>query len=322
VGSWAVAAVAALYALRELFGLPVPLPDRREQVPEWWRRFFGPSATAFLYGLGLGVGFLTYLRHGTLVAVALVVLASGDPVLGASILAAFGVARGLTVLVAAPGTTAEGVGGVMGRLDALAGSSIPRLANGAILVALAGLLAVGAGAATGTPHASLAAEILAAVFAWAAGAKVVGFARWRSTVASYRLPAAAAGAVPLLEAGVPVLVVAGQPMPAAMLSLALLCAFSAAILRARRLIGDRLPCGCFGGRARRSYRLLLARNVGLGVVTLAALADRAGPSTGLLAGQAEFLPVALVMAGAGLVLLMAVELGRLALSRDPSSADR
>src|SRR5919108_2719088 len=140
VGSWAVAAVAALYALRELFGLPVPLPDRREQVPEWWRRFFGPSATAFLYGLGLGVGFLTYLRHGTLVAVALVVLASGDPVLGASILAAFGVARGLTVLFAAPGTTAEGVGGVMGRLDALAGSSIPRLANGAILVPLAGLL--------------------------------------------------------------------------------------------------------------------------------------------------------------------------------------
>src|SRR5919108_412641 len=268
VGSWAVAAVAALYALRELFGLPIPLPDRRKQVPEWWRRFFGPSATAFLYGLGLGVG------------------------------------------------------GVMGRLDALAGSSIPRLANGAILVALAGLLAVGAGAATGTRHASLAAEILAAVFAWAAGAKVVGFARWRSTVASYRLPAAAAGAVPLLEAGVPVLVVAGQPVPAAMLSLALLCAFSAAILRARRLIGDRLPCGCFGGRARRSYRLLLARNVGLGVVALAALADRAGPSTGLLAGQAEFLPVALVVAGAALVLLMAVELGRLALSRDPSSADR
>src|SRR3954454_897913 len=56
-----VAVIAALYAARELMGVPVPLPNFRRQVPEWWRTFFTPRSAAFLYGLGLGVGFLTYL---------------------------------------------------------------------------------------------------------------------------------------------------------------------------------------------------------------------------------------------------------------------
>src|ERR687894_208711 len=56
-GLTVVIAVAALYAARELFGVPVPLPDRRRQVPEWWRTFFPASISSFLYGLGLGIGF-------------------------------------------------------------------------------------------------------------------------------------------------------------------------------------------------------------------------------------------------------------------------
>ena len=43
-------------------GLPVPVPQLRRQVPDWWRTFFPPHVAAFLYGIGLGPGFLTYLR--------------------------------------------------------------------------------------------------------------------------------------------------------------------------------------------------------------------------------------------------------------------
>ena len=67
-GPLLVLAVAAGYTLRELVGLPVPIPERRRQVPVWWRTFFPPPVAALLYGAGLGIGFLTYLRHGTLVA--------------------------------------------------------------------------------------------------------------------------------------------------------------------------------------------------------------------------------------------------------------
>src|SRR5690348_9285810 len=63
-GFAAVATVAAAFAARELLGVPIPLPNLRRQVPEWWRTFFSRPVSSFLYGLGLGVGFLTYLSFG------------------------------------------------------------------------------------------------------------------------------------------------------------------------------------------------------------------------------------------------------------------
>jgi hypothetical protein len=315
---WVVAAVAAVYASRELLGLPVPLPDRKKQVPEWWRTFFGPTSAPFLYGLGLGVGFLTYLRHGTLVAVAALSAVSGEPGLGALILLPFGVARGLTVLAAAPGVSADGVGSVMARLDALATSAVPRRVNGLVLAALGSIvllssLVVGT---RGDRASGLAAELLAAVFAWAAVVKVLRFRRWRTEVAGYRLPAEGlvGAVVPLAETAVPVLVVSGFPAAAAILGLALLAAFSGAILRARRLQGDRLPCGCFGGRKRRDYRLLLARNLALGVVAMAALADPTRrPWTEI--GPAEMLPILLLGVGLAVTGFLAREVRRMALVR-------
>src|SRR5947208_895396 len=82
-GLAAVAAVAAAYAARELLRIPIPLPNLRRQVPDWWRTFFSPPAAAALYGLGLGVGFFTYLTFGTLVAVAAAAIASGRIAAGA-----------------------------------------------------------------------------------------------------------------------------------------------------------------------------------------------------------------------------------------------
>ena len=126
----AIGIVAAVYFAREAFGLPVPLPDRKRQVPEWWRTFFSPSVAAFLYGAGLGVGFLTYLSFGTFAVVMAGAAASGDPLAGALLCTPFGLGRGLAVVaVTWRGTPVD-------RLDALAESSTPRLVNAAALAAV------------------------------------------------------------------------------------------------------------------------------------------------------------------------------------------
>ena len=119
----------------------MPLPNLRQQVPDWWRTFFPPVVASFIYGLGLGVGFLTYLSFGTLVAVAAVAVASGSPPLGAVLLGSFGLARGLSVLVSASATKTETVGVVTDRLDRLALSRWPRLLNGTILAVVAAIAA-------------------------------------------------------------------------------------------------------------------------------------------------------------------------------------
>lgn len=120
-------------------------------------------------------------------------------------------------------------------------------------------------------------SLLALAFAWAAIAKVTRFAAWRAALAGYRLPkpaeASARFLVPVVEVVAAVLLVGGGDVTkaGAALSVALLAAFSLAVLRARRLGDDRLPCGCFGGAGKRDYRLMLVRNSFLGVVAAAVL---------------------------------------------------
>jgi hypothetical protein len=144
VGAWSyllVGALAVIYALREAFGIPIPLFDRRRQVPDWWRTFYGPMTTAVLYGAGLGIGFLTYLRHGTFVVVTAAALAFGDPLLGAALCAPFGLARGLTALVSRQAASGEDTAAIVTRLEEVASGNSPRIANG---LALAGLALAGA----------------------------------------------------------------------------------------------------------------------------------------------------------------------------------
>lgn len=132
-----VALVAAAYAARELFGLPLPLFDRRRQVPEWWRTFYSPRVAAFLYGAGLGIGFLTFLTYGTFVAVAVAALALGDPVVGVALCAPFGAARGLSVTIGNLAGDSETVSPVVDRLEALAATGLPRAVNGVVLAVVA-----------------------------------------------------------------------------------------------------------------------------------------------------------------------------------------
>ena len=316
-GMVAIGAIAALYAGRELFGLPIPVPDRRGQVPEWWRSSLPPGPASFLYGTVLGMGFLTHLRHGTLVAVGAMALVFADPVVGAAVVAPFGLVRGLSVVGAAASAAPDRGTRVIARLESIGASAFPRTANGAVLVALTAATWPAAG---GGSIGGLCAALVALMFASAGVAKVRRFARWRRSLAAYRSPAgssvAVAVAVPIAELTVPILVATGRTAAGSTVALILLAAFSVAILRARLTAGDRLPCGCFGGHERRDYRLLLGRNLGLAGLAAAGMAGPAPVFPALrLPAPSELLPAVLVAAG----LLCVVWTGRgLMAIRDPS----
>jgi methylamine utilization protein MauE len=302
-GAVVVAAVAGAYALRELAGLRVGVPDLRRQVPEWWRAWYSPRVAAALYGLGLGVGFVTHLGHGTLVAVAAVAVATGHPGLGALVVAPFGLARSLAVAAAWSATDGPSETRLGQSLERWGRSALPRLLNGAVLAAVA-LAALGAaGSSPRGPATALPAAVLTAAFAWAAVAKLLRFGRWRDAVGAYVLPAAlervAVIGVPVAEIAVPASIVGGAIRAGAGLALALLVAFSVAVARARRASGDRLPCGCFGGRATRDVRLTLARNAVLGALAAVALT---GPVRLEVTppGASEWLPAGLAAAGIAL----------------------
>ncbi|HEX2295490.1 MAG TPA: MauE/DoxX family redox-associated membrane protein [Actinomycetota bacterium] len=119
--------------------------------------------------------------------------------------------------------------------------------------------------------------LLALAFFWAAIAKASRPSAWRTALLGYRLPAMLVGPalvlVPVVEIVAGVLLSAGgvATKAGAALAVALLGSFSLAVLHARRLGGDRLPCGCFGGSGSRDYRLMLVRNAFLGAVAAAIL---------------------------------------------------
>lgn len=279
-GGLLVGGLALLYTARELFDLPIPIPDRRRQVPEWWRTTFSPRTAAFLYGLGLGIGFLTYLRFGTLVVVSAVAVGSGDPLAGAVVLAAFGLARGVSVAVVWAGVSTDGVQRVAGRLESLAEGSLPAIANVLVLLIL-GLSTLALPMAGGTKATvDVAPWAISVVFGWAAVAKLARFSSWRATLNGYGVPRPlemlALPLVPVAEAAVPVLALLGRIRESATLALILLIIFSGAVIHARRALGRRLPCGCFGKRRSRDYRALLLRNLALGLLAGAALVGKPG----------------------------------------------
>jgi hypothetical protein len=274
-GLVAIGVIAVLYATREAFGVPMPVPQLRRQVPDWWRTFFGFGLAALLYGMGLGIGFLTFLRHSTLVVVSATAIATGRPVLGALLVAPFGLARGLSATVAARAETQEDGTALVGALARSASWAGWRVAHAVVLVAVIGAAAFtiaqldDAGEVGG-----VAAAVLSIAFAWAAVAKLAGARRWRRSLETYTLgrglERSAAAGVPLIELGVAALPFVGLLATAGAVSLVVLAAFSVAIVVARVRSGPQLECGCFGGARVRDYRLLLARNALLAMVAFAA----------------------------------------------------
>jgi hypothetical protein len=172
----------------------------------------------------------------------------------------------------------------------------------------------------GAGLAAACTAILALAFGWSGAVKLAAPARWRATVAAYGLPdgmeAAAGAAVPSLELGVAGAAALGLAPAAGASALALLAAFSAAVVRSRIRGGRRIACGCFGGTRSRDYRLLLARNLALAAAAaVAALAPARPPALWPGAPQAgEALPVALAIGALVVAILTlwrtAVWLGR------------
>ncbi len=302
-GTLLIALVAVLYLVGEANVVQVPVPQLRRQVPQWWRTFFSVSVAAFLYGAGLGVGFLTYLAHGTLVVVAVAVAASGTPLMGAALVAPFGLVRGMSVLVTARVREPQEGSALVARLARSASSPGWRAAHVAVL------LAVGAAASTmlptsDVPAAPLAAAVLGAAFAWSAGTKIARPASWRRVLGAYGLPRwvnrASVIGVPVAEVAILGLVVMGMHRTAGIAALVMLAAFSAAILRARRRFGDVVACGCFGTSGARDYRILLLRNALLaGGAWIAALGGVDAPRISVpgLPAASDALPAALAVAG-------------------------
>ncbi len=161
-----------------------------------------------------------------------------------------------------------------------------------------------------SPLATAAAWVLMATFAWAVVAKFVRGNAWPSAVTRFGFRGAVAQvivfAVPMAEAAVAVAFIGGLSRVGGSLTLALVAAFSAAIVRARVQHGNRLPCGCFGKTHERDYRLLLARN---SLLALLAVAVLLGPSSASLEVPegAEVVPLVLVVLGSLLIVWMAVQ---------------
>src|SRR5919109_959218 len=316
-GFVAIGALGVFYLTREAFGVRVPVPQLRRQVPDWWRTFFGFETAALLYGMGLGVGFLTFLRHGTFVVVSSGAIAAGRPLLSALIMAPFGVARGLSATVASTSRTQEDGAALVGRLSSSASWVGWRVAHAAALIAVIGAaaLAIQRGGEVGDPGdlGGAAGATLVIAFGWAAVTKVVRSRPWRRSLQSYGFGGgferAVAVGVPLVELGIGVLPFLGLPSTAGVLSLGVLAAFSVGIVAARIRSGPRLDCGCFGGARARDYPLLPARNGALAIVAL--VAWRRGTDTWIGADVvaptgAELVPAALAALGLVLATLVVV----------------
>jgi hypothetical protein len=136
-GPLVVALVATAYFLRVTAGLSVPLLHRRRQVPDWWRTFYSPAVSSFMYGLGLGTGFGTFASFGTFTAVAVAAAATGSPLGGAALCGLFGAARGLAVLAGAGAIDAEQGAAVVDGLQRAASGRLLQALNAAALLTLA-----------------------------------------------------------------------------------------------------------------------------------------------------------------------------------------
>lgn len=156
--------------------------------------------------------------------------------------------------------------------------------------------------------ARIASIVLALAFAWAGVAKLVTYRRWQQALDRYGLPRAlrvvAAVAVPIFELAIAIALAFVSPRLGAIGAVVALAAFSLAIMRARALQGDRLPCGCFGGSSERNYQTMVTRNALLGTLATIVLVARIDTPLGFPSAPtaSDALPIALVIGGCVLAL--------------------
>lgn len=132
LGSMALVAAA----LREAGVVSLRLPTLQRQTPQWIKRQFGLVWSSLLWGADLGQGWTTHILYTGYYALVVWAVAHATPVHSALVFAAFGLGRGLPVLVAGAGSEAARTG-ISPRLG-LARQSLLQRVN-AVVLALTGV---------------------------------------------------------------------------------------------------------------------------------------------------------------------------------------
>jgi hypothetical protein len=141
---WSLAAVAALIAVlsdTRVFGRS--LPDHPRQVDERWLVRYRRWIYAGGYGVQIGTGFATYIMTSAVYLVAVLAVLTGSVPRAFAIGVTFGVARGLTILVAAFARTPERLRMVHARLAGRAGVSLRLAIAAEVMVVAVAVWAVG-----------------------------------------------------------------------------------------------------------------------------------------------------------------------------------
>lgn len=94
-----LAAVGLIYGVHQLDFLRVPYPQRQAQVPHDARQRFGKTTIGGLYGLALGLNYMTYVQTPLLYLVTLAALFSGSVAEALAIFAIFNLGRFLPMAV-------------------------------------------------------------------------------------------------------------------------------------------------------------------------------------------------------------------------------
>src|SRR5579875_242952 len=105
--TWSIAAAGAAMTIAADLGLGVRLPGRPRQVDQRWITAYRRWVYATGYGAQLGVGVATYVMTAATYLTALLAVLLGRPAAALCLGVAYGLVRGLTLLVAAGAATPE-----------------------------------------------------------------------------------------------------------------------------------------------------------------------------------------------------------------------
>lgn len=154
-GIAAACAVISVFSDAGTFG--VALPDHPRQVNERWLGAYRRWIYAAGFGAQIGTGFATYIMTAAVYLTVALAILSGP---GAALLVgvAFGLARGLCVLISAGAVTPERLRSLLRRIDALAGPSLAVV----VLIEIATATVAGGVAAGPLVGALLGAALLSA----------------------------------------------------------------------------------------------------------------------------------------------------------------
>ena len=134
-----LALVGLIYGAHQLDFLRVPYPQRRAQVPHDARVRFSKPVVGGLYGLALGLDYMTYVQTPLLYLITLAAVATGNIPEAIVLIALFNIGRFLPVAVTALPVNDYQIQAWLSRNQERAA-----MADGAILVALGAALAVAA----------------------------------------------------------------------------------------------------------------------------------------------------------------------------------